>query len=73
MSFEDQGLFLDGNSDPVGVDNTQGDLMDSRSYDFLGKVAYWLDDDQRLQLTLNHYDIENHNNCTPSQIKHLRF
>ena len=62
MSFEDQGLFLDGNSDPVGVDNTQGDLMDSRSYDFLGKVAYWLDDDQRLQLTLNHYDIENHNN-----------
>lgn len=61
-SIEQQGLYLDGNGDPVGVDNTQGDLMDSRSYDVLGKVAYWIDDNQRLQLTLNHYDIEGRNN-----------
>ncbi|MCC5900813.1 MAG: TonB-dependent receptor [Halomonas sp.] len=61
-SLEDQGLFLDGNRNPVGVDNTQGDLMDSRSYNFLGKLAYWIDDDQRLQFTLNHYNIEGHNN-----------
>lgn len=61
-SLEDQGLFLDGNGDPVGVDNTQGDLMDSRSFDILGKLAYWFDDNQRLQFTLNHYNIENHNN-----------
>lgn len=61
-SLEDQGLFLDGNSDPVGVDNTQGDLMDSRSFNILGKLAYWIDDDQRLQFTLNHYNIEGHNN-----------
>ena len=61
MSYEDQGLFLDGKGDPVGVDNTQGDLMDSRAYDILGKVAYWLNDNQRLQFTLNHYDIEGHN------------
>lgn len=58
VGYEDQGLFLDGNGDPVGVDNTQGDLMDSRSYDILGKVAYWIDDNQRLQFTVNHYDIE---------------
>ena len=61
-SVERQGLFLDGSGDAVGVDNTQGDLMDSRSYDFLGKVAYWIDDNQRLQLTLNHFDIEGQNN-----------
>lgn len=61
-SLEDQGLFLDGNSNPVGVDNTQGDLMDSRSYNILGKLAYWIDDDQRLQFTLNHYNIKGHNN-----------
>ncbi|MCP1313111.1 MULTISPECIES: TonB-dependent receptor [unclassified Halomonas] len=60
-SLEDQGLFLDGNGDAVGVDNTQGDLMDARSFDILGKLAYWFDDDQRLQFTLNHYDIEGHN------------
>ncbi|MDW0359501.1 TonB-dependent receptor [Halomonas venusta] len=61
-SLEDQGLFLDGNGDPVGVDNTQGDLMDSRSFNVLGKLAYWIVDDQRLQFTLNHYNIEGHNN-----------
>lgn len=61
-SYEDQGLFLDGNGDPVGVDNTQGDLMDSRAFDILGKLAYWLDDNQRLQWTLNHYNLEGHNN-----------
>ncbi len=61
-SLEDQGLFLDGNGDPVGVDNTQGDLMDSRNFNILGKLAYWIDDDQRLQFTLNHYNIEGHNN-----------
>ncbi|MEC9483067.1 MAG: TonB-dependent receptor [Halomonas sp.] len=62
MSYEDQGLFLDGEGDPVGVDNTQGDLMDSQAYDILGKVAYWFDDEQRLQFTLNHYEIEGNNN-----------
>lgn len=61
-SYEDQGLFLDGNGDPVGVDNTQGDLMDARSFDILGKLAYWFDENQRLQFTLNHYNIEGHNN-----------
>lgn len=61
-SLEDQGLFLDGNGQAVGVDNTQGDLMDARSFDILGKLAYWFDDDQRLQFTLNHYNIEGHNN-----------
>ncbi|MEQ5858459.1 TonB-dependent receptor [Halomonas sp. EF61] len=61
LSYEDQGLYLDAKDDPVGVDNTQGDLMDSRSYDLLGKIAYWIDDDQRIQFTLNHYDIEGHN------------
>ncbi|WP_447956111.1 TonB-dependent receptor [Vreelandella sp. EE7] len=60
-SHEDQGLFLDGHGDAVGVDNTQGDLMDSRSFDILGKLAYWVDDDQRLQFSVNHYNIEGHN------------
>ncbi|WP_417331448.1 TonB-dependent receptor [Halomonas cupida] len=58
VGYEDQGMFLDGDGDYIGVDNTQGDLMDSRSYDILGKLAYWIDDNQRLQFTVNHYDIE---------------
>ncbi|ENU7738103.1 TonB-dependent receptor [Salmonella enterica] len=62
VSYEDQGLYKDANNRPVGVDNTQGDLMDSRAYDILGKVGYWLDNDQRVQLSINRYQIKNKNN-----------
>ncbi|MFP1766902.1 TonB-dependent receptor [Lonsdalea quercina] len=58
LSYEDQGLFLDGDDRAVGVDNTQGDLMDSRAYDILAKVGYWLDNDQRVQLSFNRYQIK---------------
>lgn len=55
---EDQGLHLDGQGRPIGVDVTQGDLMDSRSYDVLAKIGYQLDDHQRLQLSVNRYRIK---------------
>ncbi|WP_129139719.1 TonB-dependent receptor [Modicisalibacter coralii] len=58
MSYEDRGLYLDGDDRPVGVDNTQGDLMNSEAYDLFGKVAYWFGDDRRLQFSVNHYRIE---------------
>ncbi|AVT59277.1 TonB-dependent receptor [Pectobacterium versatile] len=62
IGYENQGLYLDGNNRPVGVDNTQGDTMDSRSYDLLAKVGYWLDDYQRIQLSVNRYNIKGENN-----------
>ncbi|MEQ9945561.1 TonB-dependent receptor [Pectobacterium aroidearum] len=62
IGYENQGLYLDGNNRPVGVDNTQGDTMDSRAYDLLAKVGYWLDDYQRIQLSLNRYHIKGENN-----------
>ena len=31
LSYEDQGLYLDGKGRSIGADTTQGDLMDSRS------------------------------------------
>lgn len=62
LSVEDQGLFIDGAGDPVGVDNTQGDQMDTQSYDLLAKLGYWIDDDKRMRLSLNRYQIEGQNN-----------
>ncbi|MBA0203642.1 TonB-dependent receptor [Pectobacterium aroidearum] len=62
IGYENQGLYLDGNNRPVGVDNTQGDTMDSRAYDLLAKVGYWLDDYQRVQLSVNRYNIRGENN-----------
>lgn len=58
VGYEDQGLYLDGKGRPIGVDVTQGDLMDSRSHDVLGKLGYLIDDNQRLQLTVNRYQIK---------------
>ncbi|WP_113625914.1 TonB-dependent receptor [Pectobacterium peruviense] len=62
IGYENQGLYMDGNNRPVGVDNTQGDTMDSRAYDLLAKVGYWLDDYQRIQLSVNRYHIKGENN-----------
>ncbi|WP_246589609.1 TonB-dependent receptor [Marinobacterium ramblicola] len=62
LSHEDQGLFVDGNGDPIGVDNTQGDQMDTRSYDLIAKLGYWLDDDKRVQGSVNHYRIKSNHN-----------
>ncbi|MDP3841319.1 MAG: TonB-dependent receptor [Oxalobacteraceae bacterium] len=58
IGYDDQGLYRDGKGRTIGVDNTQGDLMDSRSYDVLGKLGYWIDDNQRLQFTVNRYKIK---------------
>lgn len=58
VGYENQGLYLDGQGRAIGVDVTQGDLMDSRSYDVLAKIGYRPDDNQKLQFSINHYRIE---------------
>lgn len=58
LAYEDQGQHLDGKGRAIGVDVTQGDLQDSRSYDLLAKIGYAVDDAQRLQLTINRYKIK---------------
>lgn len=62
IAAEDQGLYRDAKGRSIGADNTQGDLMDSRSYDVLGKIGWWLDDNQRLQFSLNRYKIKSEAN-----------
>ncbi|WP_370663251.1 TonB-dependent receptor [Massilia mucilaginosa] len=60
--YEDQGLYRDGKGRAVGTDNTQGDLMDSRTYDMLAKLGYWIDDKQRVQLSVNRFRIKSEAN-----------
>ncbi len=58
VGYDSQGLYRDGRGRSIGADVTQGDLMNSRSYDVLAKLGYWFDDDQRLQFSLNRYRIK---------------
>lgn len=60
-SYEDQGLYLDGNGDALGVD-PQGDLVDSKAYNILGKLGYWIDEDKNISLSANKYRIESDHN-----------
>jgi len=62
VSYQDQGVYLDANGDLVGVDNTQGDLMDSETYDVFAKLGYWFNDEQHLSVELNRYHSEGKQN-----------
>jgi iron complex outermembrane receptor protein len=57
-SWQTHGMFYDANGDLIGVDDTQGDIMDSTSNDLLLKLGYWLDDDQNIALMVNRYEVE---------------
>lgn len=61
ISLRDMGVAYDGKGQLIGADNTQGDTMDSQSVNGFVKTGYdW--DDQRIELMVNRYEIENKNN-----------
>ncbi|WP_323813598.1 TonB-dependent receptor [Cellvibrio sp. NN19] len=60
ISLRDSGVAYDGHGDIIGADNTQGDTMDSESWNGFVKGGYdW--DDQRVELMVNRYKVENKN------------
>ena len=61
MSYERQGVFLDADGTEIGVDNVQGDIMNSKSYDLFTKLGYWIDDDQHIEASLNRYQVKGGN------------
>lgn len=54
---QDRGVFYDGNDEVVGI-AYHGEIQNSSSYDLLGKLGYWIDDDQNVELSLNHFDLD---------------
>ncbi|KAA1172822.1 TonB-dependent receptor [Marinobacter salinexigens] len=56
-TWEEQGVYTDANGDLVGVDNTQGDLMNSRGYDVFAKLGYWIDNDQNVEFEINRFEV----------------
>lgn len=61
LSYERQGVFLDADGTEIGVDNVQGDIMNSKSYDLFTKLGYWINDDQHIEASLNRYQIKGGN------------
>lgn len=56
------GLYLDGDGNPIGVDTTQGDTMDSDTVDLFIKTKWQMTEAQSLQLMVNHFDLKGNNN-----------
>lgn len=61
VSFASEGLYYDGNGDAIAVNDIQGDLMDARSHNLFAKAGWDLDEQRRLQLTANRYELEGNN------------
>jgi len=61
-AFNKTGLYLDGNGNPIGVDITQGDTMDSDTVDLFIKSKWQMTKVQSLQLMINHFDLKGNNN-----------
>jgi len=55
--YRDTGMYVDGKGQLIGVDTTQGDTMDSKSYDVFFKGEYRIDSTQSLALMVNHFDM----------------
>ncbi|WP_394538169.1 TonB-dependent receptor [Lysobacter enzymogenes] len=60
-SYASEGLFYDGNGEAIAVNDIQGDLMDARSYNLFAKAGWDIDEDKRLQLTANRYQLRGNN------------
>ena len=57
-SYARQGMYYDARGHRIAVNNVQGDLMDASSYNAYAKAGWNLAPDQRLQLTINRYNLE---------------
>ncbi len=57
-SYAKEGLYYDGDGNPIAVNNVQGDLMDSTATNLFAKAGWRLDDERRFQLTANRYELE---------------
>lgn len=58
-SKQSTGLFFDGDGNRVGYRTAQGELQDSEARSLFVKFGYNLDQDQRIQVMVNDYELEN--------------
>ncbi|MDT7525486.1 TonB-dependent receptor [Pseudidiomarina sp. GXY010] len=65
VQLRSTGMYLDGNGQFIGTDVTQGDTQDSESFDVFTKVGYRIDDQQHLELMVNHFNLQGNGDFSP--------
>ncbi|WP_324751083.1 TonB-dependent receptor [Sphingomonas sp. LY54] len=57
-AYEARGAFYDGHGRRIGVDGTQGEIQDSKSWSVFGRFGYAIGDSARLDLIANRFELK---------------
>lgn len=57
-AWEARGAYYDGSDRRIGVDGTQGELQDSKSWSLFAKAGFDPGPGRRLELMINHFELE---------------
>ncbi len=57
-AYEGRGAFYDGEGRRIGIDGTQGEIQDSKSWSVFGRFGYRIGDSARLDLIANRFELK---------------
>ncbi|PSJ38024.1 TonB-dependent receptor [Allosphingosinicella deserti] len=57
-AYDKRGVFYDGRGNPVGLNLTQGETQDSRSWSLFGRFGYALSDTARIDLIASRFQLD---------------
>lgn len=57
-AYEARGAFYDGRNRRIGVDSTQGETQDSKTWSLFGRFGYQLNDSARLELIGSRFELK---------------
>ncbi len=57
-AYEKRGVFVDGEGRRIGVDGTQGEIQDSKSFSLFGRLGWQIGETTRIELLANHFELK---------------
>lgn len=57
-AYEKRGVFFDGDGRRIGVDGTQGEVQDSKSWSLFGRFGWQVGETTRIELLANHFELK---------------
>ena len=58
VAYERRGAFYDGDGRRIGMDNTQGDVQDSRTLSLFGRFGWQVGETTRLEIVANRFELK---------------
>ena len=58
VAYDARGAFYDGNGRRIGMDNTQGDVQDSKTLSIFGRVGWQISPSTRLEIVGNRFELK---------------